>query len=119
MKLSDWKGEEAIDLLADLLDPIAEIASDEVLRAKRKEGAKKLELVKLMLKSHKKSVITILALLNGEDPETYEPSLISLPAMVLELLNDEALIELFQSQGQMKPEESSGSATENTEADGQ
>ena len=116
MKLSDWKGEEAIELLADLLDPISEIFTDKEWNAKRKTGATKMELIKLALKGHKKAVLRIMALLNGEDPETYEPNIVQLPITIMQLLNDEDLLKLFQSQGQMMPEESSGSAMENTEA---
>jgi hypothetical protein len=116
MRLSDWKGEDAIDLLADLLDPITEILGDEVWNARRKAGATRAELIKLALKGHKREVITILALLNKEDPETYEPSIIDLPVMLMDVLNDEALMELFQSQSQTELLASSGSVTENTEA---
>lgn len=120
MKLSEWHGEEAIDLIADLLEPLSAIFADEEWNKMRhKEGVTRVELVKFALKSHKKEVITILALLNKEDPNTYEPSLVELPIMIMDALNDEELMGLFQSQSQIKPEEFSGSATENIEADGQ
>lgn len=119
MKLSDWKGEEAIDLLADLLDPVMQIVTDKELKEKREAKATRGELLKTALKGHKKEIITILALINGEDPEEYEPSLIELPGMVMEMLNDEALMKLFQSQDQTSPEESSGPVTGNTEEDDQ
>lgn len=94
-KISEIKGEEAIDILAELIDPIGEIAADkdfiELARGGERTGA-----VKKALKDHKKSVITILALLDGEDPATYQPSLVSLPMKLLELLNDPDLQLLFE-----------------------
>lgn len=115
MKLSEIKGEAALDAVADLIDPIAEIARDRIL-----VGLLRLknypEAIKLSVKSHKKSVIKILAILNQQDVETYEPSLVDLPLMLLDLVNDPMLASLFQSQAETTEETSSSPATESTEA---
>lgn len=113
MKLSEIKGERAFDVLADIMDPVVEIIGDDKVRNAIKAGKPKLLIAKLVMKEHKKSLIEILALLNDEDPKTYEPSLIELPKMALELMNDEELSKLFQSQGQMMDSAYFGSATEN------
>ena len=114
MKLSDLKGEKALDALADLLEPITEIVSDkEVVQLFRCE--KKVHAVSVAIKKHKKAVITILAITDGENPETYEPNILSLPAKALEILNDSNLMSLFQLQGQ-NDKTSSGSAMESTGA---
>ena len=76
-------------------------------------GKPKLIIVTTILKNHAKSILTILALLNQEDPETYNPSLLALPKMVMDLLEDEELMDLFRSQRQLKEDESSASASEN------
>ena len=114
MKLSDIKGERAIDTLAELIDPISDIAQDESVVSLVNSG-QKLKAVKALLKRHKRSVITIMALLNEENPETYEPKLFQLPVMVLEILNDPDLADLFPSGDGVK---SSGSPMGNTEGAG-
>lgn len=117
MKLSEIKGEHAFDVLADIIDPVVEIIGDEKISEAIKAGKPKLLIAKLVMKGHKKSIITILALLNDENPKTYQPSLLELPKMVLELLNDEELTKLFQSQGQMRDSAYFGSATENSKTE--
>lgn len=114
MKLSEIKGDQALDVLADIIDPACEIISDKEIEEVYRSKKPKLLIVKLAIKNHKKAIITILALLNGEDPETFEPSLLTLPKMVLDLVNDPELDELFQSQGMTMLSESSFSATETT-----
>jgi len=114
MKISDFRGEQALDLFADLIEPAAEIMADKNVVDAARRGDK-LTAIKIAVKAHKKAVIRILAILDGEDPETYSVSILTLPVKLLEILNDEETINLFRSQGQMKPSASSGSATENTE----
>lgn len=115
MKLSDIKGEAALDAVADLIDPIAEIAQDKILvgliRLKNYSEA-----IKLGIKKYKKSILTILAVLNQEDAKTFEPSLVEIPVMLMEVFNDPAFASLFPSQVQSKEETSSGPAMVNTEA---
>ena len=115
MKLSDLKGEKALDALADLLEPVVELMTDNDIVRLFKSG-QKIKAVARAIKEHKKAVITILAVTEGADPATYEPNVLSLPAKMLEILNDQELMSLFQSQGQ-KEKTSSGSAMVNTEAE--
>ena len=118
MKLSEVRGDAALDLLADLIDPATEIMSDKELAAciQHKNNTRA---IKIAIKSHKESVKTVLALLDGKDPKTYEPSVLSLPLRLLEILNDPDLVSLFSSQVQMVGAHSSGLAMENTEEEGQ
>lgn len=112
-KISEIRGEDALDVLADLLDPVSEICVDEkvVDLFKDKEVKnKKLKIATLILRKHKKAIIKILAILEGVNPDEYKPSLAILPVHVLQLLNDPDVIAVFQSAGL---ETSSGSATEN------
>ena len=115
MKLSDIKGEKAIEVLADLLEPVTEIMADKEVVALVRSG-QKVKGISAALKNHKKACLTILALTDGEDPATYSPSILSIPMKGLELLNDPELISLFSSQSQ-KDKTFSGSATENTGAE--
>jgi len=114
MKLSDIKGEKALDLLVDLIDPAADIFGDKEFAELTRKGDK-IGSVKVAIKNHKKSVITMIALLNGENPKTYEPNVLALPKLLLEIFNDPELIQLFQPQVQSKEKTSSGSATGSTE----
>lgn len=115
-KLSEYKGDEALELLADLVDPAIEIMADadiaQMLKSGRYIGA-----VKPILKAHKQAVLQILALLNGKTVEEYkkEVNLFTIPKALLELLNDPDLMSLFTSAEQTEGVTSSGSASENTE----
>lgn len=110
-KLSEIKGEDALDVLANIVEEVAIISTDAqfVLLARTKD---KMGMVKRLLKEHKSEILHILAYLEGAEPETYEPSLIEIPKMLLELFNDKDLISLFQSQDTVA---SSGSVMGNTE----
>lgn len=114
MKLSDIKGEKAIEVIADLIDPFKKIASDGVFR--EKIASDRVEGVKYLLKHHSKTVIEILAVINEEDPQTYEPNVFALPVMLLDFFNDPMVSELFGFQSQTTDKTSSGSVTESTEA---
>ena len=115
MKLSEIKGEKALEVMADLLDPLAEIISDEEIKAVYEDKDKTyLDVAKLAIKSHTKALTAILALLDGENPETYEVSLLSLPKKVMEVMNDPDLKDLFQSQAMTTKGVSSLPATQTT-----
>ena len=107
MKLSEIRGEKAIDVLADLIEPLSEIFSDDEIVKGVRGNANKMELIKLVLRNHKTAVLTVLALLDGEDPANYNPTLISIPSKVLEVLNDPDVAALFPGSGQASNEISS------------
>lgn len=125
MRLSDIKGDRVFDVIADIIDPIANIASDETAsdlfkREKLPEGmtakafllerAKKA--VPALLKGHKSDIITVLATIEGISADDYRASLTLAKLMqdTAELLTDEAFGELFIS---AQSGTSSGSAQEN------
>lgn len=126
MRLSDFKGEEALDVLADIIEPITYILADKDIQKMRKEAAEEkkalpmISYVKPAIKNHKTEIIQILSRLNNQTPEEYEEnlSLATLPVHVLELINDPEIQKLFISQSQTSAEQlaSSGSVSENTEA---
>ena len=124
MKLSDYKGTDAVELLADLLEPIGEIFDDEeavkLLRGQAGNSTKeRMKLIGLLLKRHKKTVIQILAIIDGEDVSTYSPSFYELPKKLIELFSDEEFMSLFTSQGQSANDLSSGPVTAITQVDGE
>lgn len=100
MKLSEIKGEKALDAMADLLEPLSLIFADPEIQRSVKNEEPKLILVKKILKAHKKEAIQIMAILDGETPETYEISLLKIPMKLLEITNDPEVQSLFTYQGQ-------------------
>ena len=114
MKLREIKNERAIELLADMFDPIMEIASDDkVVSAARSDN--KILMVKVILKEHSRAVFELMAMTEGVPVEDYECNVMTLPAKLVELFNQPEFEFLFQSQGQKTENTSFGSATENTE----
>ena len=126
MRLSDIKGDRVFDVIADIIDPIANIASDETAsaifkREKLPEGMTAKEFlmerarkaVPALLKGHKSDIITVLATIEGISADDYRESLTLAKLMqdAVELLTDEAFGELFIS---AQSGTSSGSAQENT-----
>ena len=112
MRLSDIKGDRVFDVIADIIDPIANIASDETAsalfkREKLPEGmtAKAFLLerarksVPALLKGHKGDIIAVLATIEGISADEYRASLTLAKLMqdTAELLTDEAFGELFSS----------------------
>ena len=97
MKLSEIKGKEAIETLANLMEPVSKIAADEEIQNAVQSKQPVPIIVKKLLQGHPDEVIEALALLDGADPKTYEPSLLTLPMKLLEILNDEEIQALFFS----------------------
>ena len=122
MKLSDYKGEEALDVLADIIEPLTYIiADDEIQRLSNTPNTPMVAMIKPAIKNHKKELIEVLARLENKSVEEYKASmnLITLPMQVMELINDPEVKNLFFSQGesQVTTLASSSSAMENTEAE--
>ncbi len=114
-KLSEIKGEAALDVLADILEPASEIMTDKEVVSLARSG-KRIKAVSMTIKRHKRAVTEILAIMDGENPETYEPRLATLPIKLLELFNDPDIIQVFSLQSPNVDGITSGSAMENTKA---
>lgn len=101
-KISELKGEDAIEVVADLIEPISEIFGDKEMQAAFKDKETDMKFVKMAIKKHKRAVVEILAIIEGaEDIDAYAETLnvFSLPKKVMEILNDKDLMSLFQLQG--------------------
>lgn len=127
MKLSEYRGDDALEVLAELLEPAVEILADADIAAawrdknpNKTRGQKQLKAVSIAIKKHKEAVIAILAALDHETPDEYREKInvVTLPKKLLEVLNDKDLRNFFTSQEQTKGEPS-GSASASTEAPGQ
>lgn len=93
-KLSDIKGEEALDVLAEILVPITAIANDE--EVKKGFETNIAMCVSIALKKYKSEVMGILAAIDGVEKEDLDIDLVSLPAALLEVLNEPLVQELFR-----------------------
>ncbi len=120
MKLSDYKGDEALDLLADIIEPFTYIFADKEIQALAKKRAAPIKYVSPALKNHKEEVYTILARINQVPVEEYKKnmSIVEVPMQLMSLFTTPEIRSLFTSQSQTisTSEASSGSATESTEA---
>ena len=122
MRISDYHGEEALDLFADLMFPASEILADKEVVSLARSG-QVFRSVQKAIKGHKKEVIEILARIEGVEPDEYAKTLnpFTLPKVVLENLNDaqeNGLVDgLFPLRGQKIESGTSGSAMANTTAD--
>lgn len=126
MKLSQIRGERVLDVIAQIIEPAANIAEDEAAaalfkREKLPEGMtvrdfifkRARKSIPALLKDHKADIITLLAVIEGVSPEEYTGAL-NLPKLLkdlIELMTDDAFSSLFIS---AQTGSSSGSAQENT-----
>ena len=94
-KLSEVKGEEALDVLAEILEPIVTIINDEEVKAGFDTNVAKS--VSVALKKYKKEILEIFASINGKSvKETCEEiDILSLPSYIVEILNEPEIQRLF------------------------
>jgi len=120
-KLSEFKDEQAFDVLIEILEPAINLISDDrfktALKGDKEKGIKpdKLNAVKVCLEYHRDDIVTIMAVLNETPVEEFHYNILTLPTMLLQIFNDEELVDFFKSQSTEISEAFSGSATENTE----
>ena len=117
-RLSDYKNEEALDLLVEILEPATEMMSDKDVISKLYNKDQRMEGVKQMISAHKGAVMHILAALDGVPVDQYECSFFTLPTRLIEILNDKELLGFFMAQQMTDTEKLSSSAMESTEANG-
>lgn len=94
-KLSEVKGEEALNVLAEILEPIVTIANDEEVRAGFDTNVAKC--VAVALKKYKGEIMDIFAAINGKTVEETadEIDLLSLPAYIVDVLSEPEIQRLF------------------------
>ena len=129
MKLSDFKGEQAIDVLAQIMTPASHIISDEKFKKMVKDGNTYLAIAVYILQNHKEDILDMYEPLTQEDKTEATPIKlvgmimdivqdtalnVKLVGMIMDIVQDTALNDLFTSQGQNGTSTPSGSAMENT-----
>lgn len=116
-KLSDYKGEEAIELWADLFDPLSVVLTDKELAQVVQQGGSKVKIASTILKNHKKEAEEILLRI---DPTPIDGLniVIRTVGIIAEIGKDETTKSFFGFAEQEKTDgERFGSATESTKAD--
>lgn len=95
-KLSEIKGEEALDVMAEILVPITDIVQDEDVRAGFETNVAKC--VSIALKNHKEAIIDIFSAINGKPKEETlaEIDLLTLPSYMIDVLNNPQVQALFR-----------------------
>lgn len=108
MRLSEIRGERVFDVIADIIEPACNIASDKEAAAlfdrseKKPDGMSTTEFVMgkvkrsvpVLMRSHKEDLIAILAIVDGVDVDEYRETL-TMPKLiqgVYEILTDEDLL---------------------------
>jgi hypothetical protein len=88
--LKDKKNGEALDVLADLLEPIQSITTNEEIgKLREKEDYTYIEFVKALAKHCQNEVITILATIDGIKVEEADYSAMQILGKLMELFADE------------------------------
>lgn len=113
-KLSDYKGDEAIELWADLIDPITRIIADSEITTIYKTQPK-IAVAKAILKKHKEEATEILTRIDPT-PLNGLNIITRILALLVDIETADETKGFFESAGQaMTESESTGSVTENTE----
>lgn len=126
MKLSDIKGDRVLDVIADIINPIANMVQDKDVAAMFKREAvpdgmeardffaeRMRKGMPALLKGHKRDVIAILAAIEGVTPEQYTDTLdlAKLFTDAMELMTDDAFLDFLSSSKTEKGAGAPGSAS--------
>ena len=111
-KLSDYQGNEAIELWADIIEDAGTILADTRIKWLQQKGATISQLAAYILREHSEETAKILLRIDPT-PLTALNALTRLMVVITEIEGDAELRDFFGLQGQMTINESSGSATVN------
>lgn len=94
MKLSEFKGEDALNVLATIIKPVTEILNDKEIKAAWSKGADIAKCVEIAIKKHQKAVVIILSTMAEKSYEEYmkDATVFSITGQFVEMLNDQELI---------------------------
>ena len=102
MRLFDATGNEAMELLADLMTPISELFTDKEVATLVRSGHR-IEAIKLCMNKHPSTLFEIMAVCDtGEPVEEYKKHTTATDVfdVVLKITNDPKVLRLFTSQEQ-------------------
>lgn len=107
MKLSEFKDEKAVEVVAKLLVPIGRIVSNKDNANAR--GGTQLEFASAILANNPADVKNMLAILNDKDPSEYHCTAATVIFDTMNMLADEELLQLFGLQRQTQTSSTSAS----------
>ena len=113
-KLSEFKDEKAIAVVADLLPVLMDMLTNPENK-KLKDVKNPFEMFSGFFKNSAEHMIKIFAILSEEDVKTYHCDGVEAMQNIMAMAMDDKLLTLFTSQSQMGDATSSGSASQNTE----
>lgn len=99
-KLSEYKNRDALDKLADIIEPLGELMSDKNFLAAL--NTDKWKAIKIAAKNHPDASLAFLAAVDGIPVEEYECGVMALPLRMMEVFGDPDLYAGFTSQAQEK-----------------
>ena len=117
-KLSDYKDDEAIELWADLLDPLTAILTDEEIRKVISYGKSRMDIAKAILKKHKSEALEIMLRVDPE-PVNGLNIVMRLIALLADIGSNDEIKSFFgYAEAANTENKFSGSATVSIEDDG-
>jgi len=114
MKLSEFKDEKAIEVVAALMEPVGNIAANPENKKAREDGGTVAHFAGALLRNNPKDIMNMLAILDDKDPADYHCTAATILMDTFNMLSDPELMTLFGLQRQTPA--FSGSALETTEA---
>lgn len=117
--LSKIRGADALDLIAEVIEPASAIFGDDEIREMLKNGDKKATIIKIVCKKYNSELLSILAICNGKNVNEFNPTAIEIIAQAGILFGEvmKDVTPIFTSAGQTTDEPSSTSPTTITTAD--
>ena len=113
-KILDARGDEAIDVLSALIDPVSAIAADEEIGGmmRGETQATVMQLATALLKNHKAEVVQIMAIDDGvaPDEERWLLTTMTIPVRLMRLISTPAVKELLFGSAATKPSATGSSA---------
>lgn len=106
--------EDALDFLADIIEPAARIFSDKKVQ-KAFQSGNQVKAAKAILKGHDKDAMIIIAAADQTTPDKCRYSTLDLFKKLMDILNDKDIMDFLSSQAQMEESKPSGSVTESIE----
>lgn len=94
-KLSEYKNEEAAEILADILEPASEIFSDKKFTESLQKSP--ISAAKIALREHSKEVIDVLAIFDRVPRTEYKVNPMEILSKFIKILNDKDLMGVFTS----------------------
>lgn len=120
-KLSEFRDDEAMDVFAEILDPMVSMMQNKrfvlALRGDKEKDIKpnRVDAIKIAITDNRTDVVKIMAVLNETPVEDFHYNLFTLPKMMVEMFNDKELMDFFGYRSEKDSKTPFGSAMENTE----